>query len=41
MNYISLLGLQINGQDCQGAQNVLYSCMYHGKLLLKPCDTSQ
>jgi len=30
MNDISLLGLQINGQDCQDAQ---YVCTHHGKII--------
>jgi len=30
MNNISLL---INGQDCQDAQYVLYSCIHHEKII--------
>jgi len=33
MNDISLLGLQINGQDCQNSQYVLYSCINQGKII--------
>jgi len=35
MNNISLLSLQINGQDCQYAQYVLYSCIHHEKIITK------
>jgi len=33
MNNISLLDLQINGQDCQDAQYVLHSCVHHEKII--------